>query len=447
MGRLGDRENGNGFRKPEPQDKQGFIARLVPSQLRSLDPRARLRATMLLSSSLAGSLATLLLVLYLLHLQQAEAAFLNLSFFAGLALTPLVLRRSRSVKVAAHWALGCAFVILMIESCWFGGVTSPAFPWLASLAVAGMFFAGRRGGLLWVALSTLGIVSVAVFELVGWIRHVPQLADKQIVQEMFTMGSFSLALAGIAWLAEARSNRVVRELERESQMFRAMSLHDFLTGLANRSLIDESLTQSWERCRRANTGGALFFVDLNGFKAINDTRGHAAGDQVLREVAHRLTSLLRRSDVAGRIGGDEFALLIEGLDTRPKAAALADKIARVIETPIEIQGGPVQVGASIGIALYPDLRLDSSEPLIAGVRRAQLAEPTTVDRTTIERLFRRADTAMYTAKRRQQRYWIHGEPDVDRATGRMRKVVATPRNVSGPRQPAKARSSSRRSTG
>ena len=70
-------------------------------------------------------------------------------------------------------------------------------------------------------------------------------------------------------------------------------------------------------------------VAFDGFKAINDTRGHAAGDHVLREVAHRLKGLLRRSDLAGRIGGDEFALVVEGLDSRTKAAALADKIARV----------------------------------------------------------------------------------------------------------------------
>lgn len=413
-----------------------------------MDPRARLRATMLLRVSLSASLATLLLVPYLLHLQQVTAALLSFSFSAGLALTPLILGRSRSVKLATHWALGCALLILLIESSWFGGVASPAFAWLASLPIAGMFFAGRRGGLLWVALSTLGIVGIAACELAGWLHGAPQLTDKQILQEAFTMGSLSLALAGIAWLAEGRSNRVVRELERESQMFRTMSLHDFLTGLANRSLIDESLSQSWERCRRTNTGGALFFVDLNGFKAINDTRGHAAGDHVLREIARRLTSLLRRSDVAGRIGGDEFALLIEGLDTRPKAAALADKIARVIETPIELPGGPVQVGASIGIALYPDTQRDSSESLGASVREVRPDQPAAVERTTIERLFRQADTAMYTAKRRRQRFWIHGEPEVDRTTGRMRKVVATPRRVTEPGQPAdEQQHSSRRSAG
>lgn len=399
---------------------------------------------MLLRVSLFGSLLTLLLVPYFFHLQRADAALLSLSFCIGLAFTPVVLARSRSVKMATHAALGCAFLILLIESFWFGGVTSPAYPWLAVLPIAGMFFAGRRGGLLWAGLSTLGILSVGAFELSGRINGSPHLDNRSILEEMFTMSSVCLALAGLAWLAEARSNRVVRELEQERLKFRTMSLHDFLTGLANRCLVDESLSQSWERCRRAHSGGALFFVDLNGFKAINDTRGHAAGDHVLREVAHRLKGLLRRSDLAGRIGGDEFALVVEGLDSRTKAAALADKIARVIETPIELQGGPVQVGASIGIALYPDPQLDSDEPQSQSPLQRGL-EPAPIDRTTIERLFRQADTAMYTAKRRRQRYWIHGEPEADRRTGRMRKVLRKPRAVGETAQSSEKKTSSTRS--
>jgi diguanylate cyclase (GGDEF)-like protein/PAS domain S-box-containing protein len=130
--------------------------------------------------------------------------------------------------------------------------------------------------------------------------------------------------------------------------------HDHLTGLANPGLLAERLDQVLHLARRNRQQAALLFVDLNGFKDVNDRHGHDFGDQVLKTVARRLEACVRESDTVCRRGGDEFVILLAEIDCRRDAAKVADKVLAAISAPQVIDGHAMRVSASIGISLYPD---------------------------------------------------------------------------------------------
>lgn len=149
---------------------------------------------------------------------------------------------------------------------------------------------------------------------------------------------------------------------------------DPLTGLANRYAFDEGIAAAVAACRGRETCFALHLVDLDRFKPVNDTYGHAAGDNVLRTLADRLLGLARREDLVARLGGDEFAVLQRDITGAEGAAALAERIVTAMARPITLPRREVKVGASMGVAVFPD------------------------DATTAELLRERADTALYAVK-------------------------------------------------
>jgi diguanylate cyclase (GGDEF)-like protein len=128
------------------------------------------------------------------------------------------------------------------------------------------------------------------------------------------------------------------------------ALHDPLTGLANRVLFRERLEHALERCPRSGKEVAVLFVDVDGFKAVNDRHGHALGDELLVELAGRLRALLRVEDTAARLGGDEFAVLLEEVDDGAGAIHVAERVLEALQRPVQIDGHDVTVGASVGIA-------------------------------------------------------------------------------------------------
>ncbi len=140
--------------------------------------------------------------------------------------------------------------------------------------------------------------------------------------------------------------------EREAELSE-LALHDALTRLPNRPALEERLRASLARCERNGRRCAVFFIDIDGFKAINDARGHAYGDRVLIAAADRLTRHLRASDTVARIGGDEFVVLIDDLFTDEGAADAGRKILRSLDEPLHIGDAEIRIRASIGVATYP----------------------------------------------------------------------------------------------
>ena len=172
---------------------------------------------------------------------------------------------------------------------------------------------------------------------------------------------------------------------RESEArFRHQALHDPLTGLANRTLFSDRIAHALDRASRDGTGVAVLYLDLDDFKALNDTLGHAAGDQCLVATAERLRAAVRVGDTVARLGGDEFAVLLEGTHVahaEEEAVAVAVRVEAALRAPVEVEGRPHRVVASVGIAAA------------GGVGDAAAADAARPDE-----LLRRADRAMYAAK-------------------------------------------------
>ena len=173
----------------------------------------------------------------------------------------------------------------------------------------------------------------------------------------------------------ARQTALVLEASRHLSRARKEAMHDALTGLPNRTLLLDRVEHALARARREGSMVALLFIDLDGFKAVNDAHGHAVGDACLQAVAARLQAGMRPFDTLARLGGDEFVVLCDAVATSEEAGRIAQRILGALAAPLDLPTGQMRVGASVGLALAP--RGDS---------------------TPIE-LLRAADVAMYHAKR------------------------------------------------
>lgn len=161
--------------------------------------------------------------------------------------------------------------------------------------------------------------------------------------------------------------------EAEEQI-RHLAMHDPLTGLPNRSLLTARFDVALAQAQRSHRQIALLFVDLDNFKSINDSLGHQAGDQVLKEAARRLLGVFRASDTVSRLGGDEFLVVINSVREQSDALGAAEKALEVMGKEMVIEGKSIRVTPSIGLAIYPE------------------------DGTDLEALIKNADSAMYKAK-------------------------------------------------
>ena len=148
--------------------------------------------------------------------------------------------------------------------------------------------------------------------------------------------------------------KVIAQLRVRQAQLEAQAHCDCLTGLANRKLLQDRFQCAMERAKRSGECFAVLMIDLDGFKAINDTYGHAAGDAVLIAVARRLSAAVRTCDTVARLGGDEFVLIVETIHDAQEVARISRKLARTLSKAIYLDcGTAVVVGASIGLALYP----------------------------------------------------------------------------------------------
>lgn len=167
---------------------------------------------------------------------------------------------------------------------------------------------------------------------------------------------------------------VLSEQKSTEVRLRELANSDPLTGLPNRNLLYDRAGQALAHSRRTRSRTAFLFLDLDSFKPINDSMGHAAGDEVLKSVAHRLQGCVRESDTVARFGGDEFVVLLTELKEPAEAAEVAEKIIIAINQPMDITGVACHVGVSIGISIYPD------------------------DSGSVDELVKYADQAMYHVK-------------------------------------------------
>ena len=238
--------------------------------------------------------------------------------------------------------------------------------------------------------SLLALASLAISALVGSILQkrisgpVVRLAS---AMSRVTRGGdleVQVPVEGVAEVAQLAVgfNRMLLELERRRQIVNEaqerlleQARTDALTGLPNRRHLADQLERELARFQQENRLIALLYIDLDGFKLVNDSLGHAAGDLLLCEVAKRLRAGVRSTDILARVGGDEFTLILTGLDSEEDAARIADNLIQSLASPFLIEGNKVSVGASIGISTQRPSTFDDKDML------------------------KQADSAMYAAKR------------------------------------------------
>ena len=198
-------------------------------------------------------------------------------------------------------------------------------------------------------------------------------SDGEVIGTLCVHGERAETLTGsdLAVL-NAVASFVASELEHEQTLaaliareahLRHLAFQDPVTGLPNRALFLDRLSHALSERGRREGSTAVFFIDLDDFKRVNDELGHAAGDEVLAAVGHRLSGALRAGDTAARFGGDEFTLLIPVVDHPNDALVIADRVLQALAPPFEIRGHTVRLGASIGIAVTTTIHGDAQEVL------------------------------------------------------------------------------------
>lgn len=180
----------------------------------------------------------------------------------------------------------------------------------------------------------------------------------QIESEVWNLPKYVVAVGMILLL-----------LEDQIEHNKYLALHDELTGLPNRRLFLDRLALSLERARRSESKAALLVIDLNHFKQVNDTFGHHAGDILLKKVSAIFQTRVRRSDTVARTGGDEFSMILEEPTNRSNAKLVARSLLEMLQQPLEVGNHIVKVGASIGVAVFPDDAADIESLCIAADRR------------------------------------------------------------------------------
>jgi diguanylate cyclase (GGDEF)-like protein/PAS domain S-box-containing protein len=191
----------------------------------------------------------------------------------------------------------------------------------------------------------------------------------------------------VGWLGPQRlvvgSLRDVSERKAETEALQYQALHDPLTGLPNRTFLRERLEETIRAGERELKPCAVLLMDLDGFKSVNDSLGHEAGDRLLQQVSQRMRGVLRKADTIARYGGDEFAIVPWGATDVPRAVLIAEKILQAVDKPFTIDDQPLTVNMSIGIAVFPQHADDA------------------------DALTRRADVAMYAAKRARSGFSVY----------------------------------------
>jgi diguanylate cyclase (GGDEF)-like protein len=212
------------------------------------------------------------------------------------------------------------------------------------------------------------------------------LNDESSVDKAFESGASEYITKPFNWaVLRNRVRRLISERSAEKRVA-YMAFNDALTGLPNRTLFQERLEMGLRQARRTRSELACMFLDLDGFKMVNDTLGHDIGDELLKCVAERLVTCLRESDTVARVGGDEFTAVLSNVSSRRQVERAAERVIEALREPIHLANRDLVIGASVGIAMYPE------------------------DGSDVQTLLRSADMAMYEAKdegRNHVRFYSH----------------------------------------
>jgi diguanylate cyclase (GGDEF)-like protein len=315
------------------------------------------------------SLATGWLPLYGLHLALAALVLL-----VAWLQPRLSLGMRAGVMAALLWLVGLPGLLAF-------GLQASGVWWLVLGSLVAGILHSTRAGIAMAAATGVAMAVAAHGYVNGWLVPAIEpavymgLKSSWVAIILVTAIFFFMVLRIFGGYVRATERLAQRIGEQRDEIGR-LSMHDPLTGLPMARLAEDRIEMAMHAARRANRRVAVLYIDLDGFKAVNDGFGHDAGDQVLRECARRMADVLRREDTLARVGGDEFIAVIGGLDEPDAAEVVAAKLAAEAAVPFWHEDRPLTIGASVGIALFPDDAHDAR---------------------TLRKL---ADQAMYESKRR-----------------------------------------------
>ncbi len=299
--------------------------------------------------------------------QQLAIGSLSLILFMGGSLAIGFVQESRWLIPVTHLGMGIMLYGIISSAIHIGYANDISANFPIVLILVSVYVLGVRAGLFW-TLASIGGMSIAVYT-----SEIPSGINGESLVSVpgmtATRGIVHFAVFALAAVERRFGDRQSRELE-------YLARHDSLTNLYNRRAFEERFSEAVSRCLRYERRIALLVIDLDGFKAINDHHGHAAGDELLRAIGRRIMARIRKTDVAGRVGGDEYLILLEDISDDKDVQLFAERLRAELAEPVWFNDAELQVGTSIGIATLPEAAND------------------------VDGLARAADLAMYVGKSR-----------------------------------------------
>ena len=261
--------------------------------------------------------------------------------------------RQAGTLVLVTLTVSMSFVVYISQ-----GIKDPAVLTFPAIMVFASMFATRRVFVTMVGLFFVVLTFVVVSNLQGW--HTNQIAPLSFRTLGYTLAILTVT-AFFVWLMATDLRNVMEQLVLENGRIRESSArieqlarHDSLTGLPNRLEVRERFDQAIQLAQKNQSSIALLYFDLDDFKSVNDSLGHATGDLLLCEIATRLTRSVRSTDIVSRHGGDEFLIVMSGVVDESAVTAMASKIISFLEMPFYVDGVELSTTCSIGIAMYPE---------------------------------------------------------------------------------------------
>jgi diguanylate cyclase (GGDEF)-like protein len=368
-----------------------FFDFFLPSSLRN-NPTDLLRGYIIvgmIATNIMVSLCVLVVLLYFLDLGQNTiiGVGLDAACIVAYLVALILLKTTQSLVLCANFLLTILTTVVAIGIQITGGYwDSPVLQLALQLPVTAFLLLGLRPGIFWVAVT--GILCLACYLSARLdVGHVQLLQNQDLIDAMYVALQFTLlAIVGGALIVyEIINGQLTKKLNEERNRFEHKASHDDLTGIANRFEFFRRLKVGIDEARERNQKVGVVYIDLDGFKPINDLLGHHMGDEALKVVASRLSNILRLADTTARLGGDEFALILPGIRLPYDIELIMPKVLAAIREPIRVNGINMVVRASCGVAVFPVHSEDHST------------------------LCRFADTAMYCAKEVQDTYLIFDE--------------------------------------
>ncbi len=407
----------------KPENKLNrLLLRLIPGKLAEHQD-SRMKSTVLLLT-LLSNISMLCFLLPFIMLGFADSPIIKEGgvVLIGACLGTyvfsfIIFYRFASLIFAGNIALTAIFITAALTSWSTGGITSPMMYLLLIPPVFSFILTNIASGIFWTFISSLSfmllwgvdellnpefLLRMKLDELFSSQFNMPGVLDRFFESEEFEMFEPTMVILNpadltfldiiipllslgmivtIVGIYESHSIRLNKMLSQERNLFEFKASHDSLTGLANRAEFDMRIKMAIDNARHSEYSIALIYIDLDGFKPINDTIGHHAGDVVLEKISERLAKIVRGTDTVARLGGDEFAIILQGISSEAQISPILEKILKTLGEDIAIDAKiTVNVHGSLGIAFFPE------------------------DADSADSLCRHADMAMYMAKEEKNTY-------------------------------------------